>query len=39
MVPNWLRLEVKEGEQHPNTKIYSDINRKVLSKLLHEAFD
>ena len=39
MVPNWLRLDVAEGEQIPNTKIYRDINRNVLLKLLKSAFD
>jgi len=26
MAPNWLRLEVKEHEQVPNTKIFSNID-------------
>ena len=27
---NWLRLDVKEGEEEPNVRIYSDFNKEVL---------
>lgn len=39
MAPNWLRLEVLENQQIPNTKIYTELDREILVKLLHQAFD
>ena len=38
LVNNWLRLEVPEGEQKPNTKIFTGVDRAILVKLLGQAF-
>ena len=38
MAPNWLRLEVEENQQAPNTKIYTDVDRKILKKMMWQAF-
>lgn len=34
MAPNWLRLDVAENDQKPNTKIYSDFDMKEIEKIV-----
>ena len=34
MAPNWLRLDVAENDQKPNTKIYSDFDMKEIQKIV-----
>jgi hypothetical protein len=34
LAPNWLRLEVAEDQQFPNTKIYSVFNHAEIEKLI-----
>jgi hypothetical protein len=34
LAPNWLRLDVKEHEQEPNVKLYSDFNLKEIESVV-----